>query len=213
MKTYFKSCLFVVILIFPHISFAVNKWEMISVVTTVLYKYQCNKHIKGFKERTQKEYEIWRKGYADIINSYEKSSNYSRSIIRINSKELSEKEKSELISACKNFEAQLATINEKPDTRLATPQSTWELYMASLKKGDKKTALSCLSGVARRNWGKTFRNISSETMRKLFNSINKFQLSHEISDNIAIGFAINKKGRAGEITFTKSRAGWRISQM
>lgn len=50
-------------------------------------------------------------------------------------------------------------------------------------------------------------------MRKLFDSITKSQLSHNITDDIAIGVAINNKGRAGEITFTKSRGVWKINQM
>lgn len=55
--------------------------------------------------------------------------------------------------------------------------------------------------------------VSKKRMRKLFDSITKSQLSHNITDDIAIGVAINNKGRAGEITFTKSRGVWKINQM
>lgn len=201
------------IMISPHLSIAVNKWEMISIVKTVGHKYQCDLLIKGFKERTQRDYYIWRKEKGKIIKSFEESSNYSRMIVRINAKVLNEKENNELISTCKLLEKQLAKINDKPDSRLNTPQSTWKLYLASLQVGDKKTANKCLTGVAKQKWGNVLSRLNLSQMRKLSNSINEFKISSLNSDNFAEAVVTKHDGHAGFVYFSKYRNEWKINEM
>ena len=194
----------------PALSIASQKWELINTARLLGYKYKCDQLIPGFKEKVTEGYRQWRKENSEIVDAIEQSPSYKRGKTNSN---ITLKDLKEIKKSCPDLADKFAEYTQEPDERLSSPQSTWDLYMTSLRDGDRKTALSCLSGVAHRNWKTVFKKISKKQMRKLFDSVDKFQLSHKISDEIVVGVAINKKGHAGEIFFTENRGVWRISQM
>jgi hypothetical protein len=60
-------------------------------------------------------------------------------------------------------------VHTDPDHRRATPQATWELFIASLKSGDRDTALTCFTGPLRAALSELFRKSSNAELRQMAN--------------------------------------------
>jgi hypothetical protein len=205
--------LFSAILFFPVLGFCGEKWEPVNFYNIPLYKYICDKNIPGYKEKTANIYMHFSKANIKIAEGIEKE------IQRLENDRFSGgssgyvSDKEGLIEVCEELSLAYETYSHPPDTRRSTSQGTWDLYIASLKKGDKTTVLSCLIGDAKRKWKEAFRDMSKQQIQDLSDLIKDFQMAYELSEDMQVGFAVRHDGIGSEVYFTKERDEWKISQM
>jgi hypothetical protein len=206
-------CLFCISILLPATGKSIEESDAISIYTTVAYKDVCDRKIPGFKNRTDDLYNTWRKGKEKYIRMAEEEIHKSKEMNPQNENNWTKKNQSDLESECDDLVITLGSYGKPHDPRLSTPQGTWELYISSLKNGDRTTALTCLNSDARRIWKKALKEMTKQQMLDLSELIKEFHMAYELSEDMQVGFAVRHDGIGSEIYFTKDRDGWHISQM
>jgi len=110
-------------------------------------------------------------------------------------------------------------VHTEPDLRRATPQATWELFIASLKSGDRDTALACFTGPLRTSLNELFRKSSNAELRNLANEFGHLQppaAGASNSDEIQ-EFGITRKRPQGDqaalVEFVLASGEWVVQSM
>jgi hypothetical protein len=113
--------------------------------------------------------------------------------------------------AAARFGKERGIVAAKPDPRMASPEQTWQLLIASLKQGDAETALSCLTpGLQNR-----FRPLFSqppEKLRAMAESFTGFAISTKIDERTQEAIATRGQ-HAGMVYFVDVGGAWKISEM
>ena len=194
---------------------ASEKWEFLNAVSTVAYKYECDKKIPGFKERTDKAYEAWLKYKIQEIEALDDNLLLTlKNKQSDHSKTTSNQELAQLRKNCDKIELSINSFIQPIDPRRSTPEGTWKLYLQGLREGDSDLAISCLTNSARDNWAKVFKELDSATLKQLSKKIKSFSmLKKEVSSDFRTGIVTRHDGRVVQITFFKERDEWKISQL
>ena len=110
-------------------------------------------------------------------------------------------------------------VHTQPDLRRATPQATWELFIASLKSGDRDTALACFTGPLRASLNELFRKSSNAELRNMANEFGHLQppaAGASNSDEIQ-EFGITRKRPQGDqaalVEFVRASGEWVVQSM
>ena len=104
---------------------------------------------------------------------------------------------------------------EPPDQRKSTPEKTWQLLIASLRKGDVATALDCFSGPGRDVVNALFPGLSKPALAEIADSFVTFAMSMR-TDDIAEGVVVRQshgEKHAGAVSFERIEGEWRIVGM
>jgi tetratricopeptide (TPR) repeat protein len=110
-------------------------------------------------------------------------------------------------------------IHTEPDPRRATPQATWELFIASLKTGDRDTALACFAGPLQAALSELFGKRSNADLRNMANEFGPLQpLAAGTSNSDEIQeFGITRKGPQGDqaafVEFIRAGEEWVVQSM
>jgi tetratricopeptide (TPR) repeat protein len=110
-------------------------------------------------------------------------------------------------------------VHTEPDLRRATPQATWALFIASLKSGDRDTALTCLAGHLQTALSELFRKSSNAQLRQMADEFGPLQppaagtgSSDEIQE-----FGITRKRPQGDqaafVEFVRAGGEWAVQSM
>ena len=108
-------------------------------------------------------------------------------------------------------------IRTEADPRRATPQATWDLFIASLKRGDRETAADCFSGPLRTSLTELFRKSSDADLLRMANEFGPLQgpatgIGSEFQE-----FGITRKGaqgaRAALVYFVRVDDEWLVQSM
>ncbi len=99
-----------------------------------------------------------------------------------------------------------------PDPRFSTPEKTWELYLASLRQGDRQTALLCLISRARDEFGPFIKEASKQELNRMGNAIKSLRITSRFGE-FTEAMAVTHEGHAGTITFENRDGEWKINEM
>lgn len=103
-------------------------------------------------------------------------------------------------------------LRRKIDSRLASPVTTWNLLIASLKENDINTAMLCLTPRMQSRFGLMFTQMSKEALRAMAESFTGFGGGGSMGDSIYEAYA--KRGeRAVPVQFVRANGMWRVSEM
>jgi len=98
----------------------------------------------------------------------------------------------------------------QPDSRMSTPEQTWNLLIASLKNGDVDTAMACLTPgqQAKFQW---WTQTPPDKLRSIAESFTAFSISADMGD---MKEAIVVRGnQAGMVGFVNVGGAWKIDEM
>ena len=98
------------------------------------------------------------------------------------------------------------------DARLATPEQTWQLFLDSLRSGDRETVKLCFSSDMRQKWKKILSSLTNEQLGKMAEGISELTGGYALGDDIQVFYSSRKK-QGGEIWFRKVGAEWLIGEM
>ena len=98
------------------------------------------------------------------------------------------------------------------DPRLASPEMTWNLLIASLKAGDIDTAMLCLTPNMQSRFRPLFTGMTKEALREMAESFTGFGGASPLGENAYEAYA-TRGTLAGSIQFQKANGMWRIVEM
>ncbi len=99
-----------------------------------------------------------------------------------------------------------------PDARFASPEKTWDRYLAALRQGDRQTALTCLISTARDKFAPFIKEASDQELRRMGNAIKNLRVTSRFGEFVE-AVAVTHDGHAGIITFANRDGEWKISEM
>jgi hypothetical protein len=105
-----------------------------------------------------------------------------------------------------------ALATKPADKRMSSPQATWDLFIASLRKADLATAMSCLTPQIQARFRPLFSSMSPAQMRAAADSFKAFKLSGGFGE-YQEAFVVRSDGKAGSVTFVNSGGTWKIDEM
>ncbi|MGZ5765269.1 MAG: hypothetical protein ACXWHZ_18375 [Usitatibacter sp.] len=105
-----------------------------------------------------------------------------------------------------------ALATKPADKRMSSPQATWNLFIASLRKADLATAMSCLTPQIQAKFRPLFSAMSPAEMRAAADSFKGFKLSGGFGQ-YQEAFVVRSDGNGGSVTFVNSGGAWRIDDM
>src|SRR5262249_7303034 len=102
-----------------------------------------------------------------------------------------------------------------PDTRMATPEKTWQLFIASLRASDPKAALGCFTSNMRSKLEMLFSKMTTEDMRRMAESFTAFSMQEGDGDmrEAVLVRTIGERKNAGFAYFVRQSGEWRIDSM
>jgi hypothetical protein len=98
------------------------------------------------------------------------------------------------------------------DARLATPEKTWQLFLDSLRSGDRETVKLCFSSDMRQKWKGILSSLTNEQLGKMTEGISELTGGYAVGDDIRV-FYTSRKKQGGEVWFRKVGGEWLIGEM
>jgi hypothetical protein len=108
-----------------------------------------------------------------------------------------------------------AALAPKPQPRYATPEKTWETFMAATRKGDVTAMLDCLTPDMQDKFGRLFKAMSREDLRRMADSVVGFGMQSvygEFREALVIRQQDDRKMGAA-VTFVNDGGDWKITEM
>lgn len=99
-----------------------------------------------------------------------------------------------------------------PDPQFASPEKTWERYLATLRRGDRQAALECLTSHARDKFAPLIKGAPKQELQEMGNAIKHLRVTSRFGDFVE-ATAVTHDGHAGIITFENRDGEWKISEM
>jgi len=100
----------------------------------------------------------------------------------------------------------------EPDPAYATPEKTWGVFLAALRKGDRVAAVACLTPGAFSNWAPIFNKLSAADMKEMADTVRTFAPAVQLETHAE--YAVGREGGTGGIvSFVKQNGEWKISQL
>ena len=99
----------------------------------------------------------------------------------------------------------------RADPRMSSPEKTWELFIASLKRGDLETAMACLTPGLQGKFRPSFARMPPDKLRSMADSFTKFSMTSNMG---GVQEAVVVRGKqAGMIYFVNEAGAWKINEM
>jgi hypothetical protein len=109
----------------------------------------------------------------------------------------------------------LGGLSGRADPRYASPEKTWQIFLAAGKKGDTAGMLDCLTPEMQGKFQDLFKRLSKEDLRKMAESFVGFALSSTYGE-FSEAMVVRKQGdrnMGGTVTFLNDGGMWKISEM
>ena len=103
----------------------------------------------------------------------------------------------------------------KPDPRYATPEKTWAVFVAAMKKGDSAAMLDCLTPQLQGRFQAAFTGMPREELRAMADTFVGFSLGTSFGE-FHEAFVVRQQGDkkiGGAVTFLNDGGTWKISEM
>jgi hypothetical protein len=100
----------------------------------------------------------------------------------------------------------------EPDPIYATPEKTWNAFLAALRKADRAAAGACLTPNALGKWGPILGELSAADLKKMADSVRSFAPAMRMEGyaEYAVG---REDGAGGIVSFARQFGEWKIGQM
>ena len=98
------------------------------------------------------------------------------------------------------------------DTRLASPEQTWQLFLDSLRSGDRDGIKMCFSAGMEKKWQRILYTLTDEQLAEMADGISDLTPSMVIDEDTRVYYT-QRKQRAGEVWFSKVGGEWLIGEM
>ncbi len=187
-----------------------------AVALTLLVKQRCDDAVPGFRAKSATAWAKWRSRFNEQIGTVEADPAYLRKLREMMTSSNAAVRNAELKQLCTDewIERldQVSARPKAPDSRLSTPQRTWQRFTDALRTANNDAAVGCLTGTART----TFRQVASQTSAAELASLANATLStaplstYGDFQEFALG---SKGGGVTTVTFQKSNGDWLISSM
>jgi hypothetical protein len=177
----------------------------------LFFRPMCDKHVDGFSSQSKQAYERLRLRYPEAVASYE--ANYAAGNASPADTKPEGQALEQLQSACESALDFVLNDGIPPDSRLATPAQTWDLFMSALRSGDKDTLAICFSPSARPMYLQPLRAMTQAQLASLANDFVSFDLTSLSMEDFQEGVVRTAEGTVGSVLFVRSSRGWRISQL
>jgi hypothetical protein len=115
-------------------------------------------------------------------------------------------------AAARFFKERKISLKTEADPRMASPQNTWNLFIASLKSGDLDAAMTCLTLGMQAKFRPVFTQMPPEKLRNMAESFSGFAMSANMGDGMQEAMVVRGK-RAGLIYFVNVGGAWKINEM
>lgn len=176
----------------------------------LFFKEQCETLRPHIFDNIQDEIKLWEHSNSDLASGVRNSSFYKSLLNRLQQAEVVKYDKN-VSKSCNGVEEFF--INESSTTIYTSPEEVWEAYIGFLKNGDKKSAVQCLTSIARRKYKPLIERMNNKQLNKMAASIVSIKYSEEASDSITSGYAVKANGKVGVISFINNNYGWKIYDM
>ncbi|MGE5139253.1 MAG: ankyrin repeat domain-containing protein [Rudaea sp.] len=205
-----------------------NAEDLQSVAFALMYKQICDARLPGFREKYGAAYTGWRSRNAAVIAQVEGRDEFRTMSTRMEAEAAAsrpstggadarrrEADERALQTLC---EGELAvqfdkTYGSAPNSRFASPEKTWENYLAALRLGDRPAAVKCLTSTARDKFLPFITQASADQLSKMGNTVKALRLTGTRFDGIVEATAVSHDGRAGPVLFENVGGEWKISDM
>jgi hypothetical protein len=186
------------------------------VMLTLTIKNNCDLAVPGFREKSATAWAQWRSRFSKEILKLEMNPAFQTEIDKAARQALNPRVKAELSAACTDEMidriGKAGLPPDPPDPRYASPQKTWVVFVDALRAADRKAAVACLTGNARKKYAPVLKERMSSALKEMANSI------EAISPSAAYGqfqefFIQRKDGKAGIVTFENAQGQWLITEM
>jgi hypothetical protein len=198
--------------------------EIENIRMIVLIKTLCDAKLRGYREETAAAYQHWRQPRAAWIDAYEKSPTFQAGLDASNkqrgeanglSPQQEQNQMKQLDDTCHGalLDEFVKVSGAAPNPALATPQRTWEHYLASLRKGDRAAAVACLISTARDKFKPVLQRMTTAQLHAMADAVQSFALTGTKFGNFAEAIVAMKGGAGGLVYFSNVNGEWRISEM
>ncbi len=177
----------------------------------LFFRPMCDKHIDGFSSKSKQAYERLRLRHAEAFAGYE--ANHDAGSAPPADAKPEGQALEQLQSVCESALDFVLNDGNPPDSRLATPAQTWNLFMSALRSGDKDTLAICFSPDARPKYMQPLRAMTPAQLAAMANDFLTFDLTSLSMEDFQEGVVRTADGTAGTVLFVRSSRGWRISQL
>ncbi|HPT56897.1 MAG TPA: hypothetical protein PLK42_09490 [Casimicrobium sp.] len=183
---------------------------------TLLVKQRCDDAVPGFRAKSATAWAKWRSHFNSQIGIVEADPAYLKKLREMMTSSNPAARNAELKQLCTDewieHLDQVSARPKAPDSRLSTPQRTWQRFTEALRSADKDAAVACLTGSARTTFRQVTRQTSDAELASLANATLSTAPLTTYGDfqEFALG---SKGGGVTTVTFQKSNGDWLISSM
>ena len=176
----------------------------------LLRKAACDRFEPGFRERSARAFERWRRYRAVEIAGIESRPGFSAQVAEMDRVAAS----GGGVDSELGSEALLAIFDDEgrpSDVQLSTPEGAWREFLDALSRADRARALACLSAAGREAQRTTLTSIPDDVMRETGTAFTRFDL-RDGSGSSRTGTAYRKDGTAHPVVLDRAWNGdWRIT--
>jgi hypothetical protein len=187
------------------------------IATALLAKLGCDAVVPGFRAQSSSAFAAWRGVHAAAISRVEASADYRTRVAEsrqlLESEQPSSADVAEMRGYCENQLLPLLAKQGAPaDGRFRSPQSTFNAFVAALRRADRAAALACLSDVATDEVRGQIESLPPEKLRETGNSFRGSLLLGEMLGPLQTAKAPRTDGREHTVFFDRLPNGdWKIS--
>lgn len=103
-------------------------------------------------------------------------------------------------------------ISYGADDRLSSPEKTWERFIEALRAGDRDGVRSCLSGGMQDKWRQLLVSLDASQLAEMAEGMSALTGGMIVDEETRV-YHTTRKGRSGEIWFTRVGSEWLIGEM
>jgi hypothetical protein len=167
---------------------------------------RCRRDMPDFAQKSEAVYQAWKVRHAATLAEHHK-------LLVAKVRAARHGEMSLPLAMCsEEWLAKVEPLSRMPDTRFATVEKTWQVFMGALMTGDRATALSCFAGKAEARWKEKSEKLSNEDLRRIAGSIRALKVQWG-DDYEREGMVADTENRAVGIAFRNVNEEWKITEM
>ena len=182
-----------------------SRADLMHLLEVNTFKIICDTLSPGFKAATSSGYSAWRRDRQAVLEEIEALPQFQAKKIA-NDEKLSTEQKQEFAEKCARLTRFF--IQTHPDPKFATPQATWDLFLESLRNGQREVALDCLAEPALNNLGEIIRNQPLEFLIQIGTGYEPLRKKDASDDHVT--YTVLRNGQLGQISLARIDGEWKI---
>lgn len=165
---------------------------------------RCRADAPGFAEKSGAIQGTWSRRHAAVISEY-------GALVAAKLRASRRGETSLALRNCTDdWLRQVEAMARDPDSRFATVEKTWQVFMGALMTGDRATAMSCLVGRAGTRWKERIERMSDDDLRRIAATIKTLKVQWG-DDYEKEGLIADTENRVVGVAFRNLNEEWKIT--